>query len=114
MGGAFGGGSGGALWARSELSLNGSGALPLTLPRPSYRFDAVRDSGTLRPPVQSDREEAAARPSAGGGATVRGPKHTAHNKIPPRWLNCPRRASRWQVTGTGVFESAHGRVRGWA
>lgn len=39
----------------------------------------------------------------------------AHNKIPPRWLNCPRRGQ--PVAGNrdrGVRVPAHGRVREWA
>lgn len=36
--------------------------------------DAVRDSGTSDLRFRADREEAAARPSVGGGATVCGPK----------------------------------------
>lgn len=61
MGGAFGGGSGGALWARLELSLNGSGALPLTLPASErLGFGRRPGFGYLRPVVQSG-------PRGGGG-----------------------------------------------
>lgn len=47
----------------------------------------------------------------GGAARLRG---MAHNKIPPRWLNCPRRGQPVAGNPPGVFESPHRRLLGWA
>lgn len=40
---------------------------------------------------RAEREEAAAALRVGGGGGCARPQDMAHNKIPPRWLNCPRR-----------------------
>ena len=104
------------MWVRLELSLNGSGAPPLTVPASErLGFGRRPDSGTSDLRFRAAREEAAARRGerCWRGGCVR-PQDMAHNKIPPRWLNCPRRGQ--PVAGErdpGARVPAHGRVRGW-
>lgn len=101
-----------------ESLYNESGAQPLTLsgwerlePGPRRGF------GGRAPPCGAAREAAAAAAARralaerGGSARLR---VMAHNKIPPRWLNCPRRGQPVAGNPPGVFESPHRRLLGWA
>lgn len=76
------------------LNLNESGAQPLTLSR-SERLELGPRSGFgfLAPPVRNGSRGGGGggAASVGGGAGSARPQDMAHNKIPPRWLNCPRR-----------------------
>lgn len=100
-----------------ESLYNESGAQPLTLsgwerlePAPRLGF------GGRAPPCGAAREAAAearrALAERGGSARLR---DMAHNKIPPRWLHCPRRGQPVAGNPPGVFESPHApAAAGWA
>lgn len=114
MGGAFGG----VKWwcivgsSRVEPEWKWRAAADITASERA-RFGRRPDSVPQTSGSSADCEEAA-RPSVGGGDRARGPK-TWLTPIPPRWLNCPRRASRWQVTGTGGVRVPRTRAGpGWA
>lgn len=101
-----------------ELSLNESGAQPLTLSR-SERLELGPRSGFgfLAPPVRNGSRGGGGggAASVGGGAGSARPQDMAHNKIPPRWLNCPRRGQ--PVAGNPAGDdraSVHWRVPGRA
>nr|XP_021521229.1 mRNA-capping enzyme isoform X3 [Aotus nancymaae] len=77
-----------------QLILNESGAPPLTFPGlERLEFGLPLQFKCLGPWCAPDRGEAAGkarRTLMKEGSSAR-PQDMAHNKIPPRWLNCPRR-----------------------
>ncbi|KAL0624230.1 hypothetical protein AAY473_007947 [Plecturocebus cupreus] len=94
-----------------QLILNESGAPPLTFPGlERLEFGLPLRFECLGPRCAPDRGEAAGkarRTLVKEGSSAR-PQDMAHNKIPPRWLNCPRRGQ--PVAGNldwGLFESPH-------
>ena len=99
-----------------ELILNESGAPPLTLPGlERLEFRLRLRFGCLGPRCAPDHGEAApkARRTLVREGSSAQPQDMAHNKIPPRWLNCPRRGQ--PVAGNldlGAFESPHSNVPG--
>lgn len=102
-----------------ELILNESGAPPLTFPgQELLGFRPLPGFGCLGPSVRSRPRGGGGVGAAnvgGGGASAR-PRDMAHNKIPPRWLNCPRRGQpvAGNPDGGGGRVPAYPRARGWA